>query len=243
MELTGEIWAVAASLFVVGLSGGVMHCTGMCSPFVMAQVGARLDGVPSASMGELHRLRGGLLVPYHLGRITTYTVLGVLAALLSARVGVVWDLRWLAFVLLVLAALFFTVQVLKGWGVPLPAFVAGSSSKASLFARVFSNMARPLFARPTGVRGYLLGVVLGFLPCGLVYGALAAAAATGSVPGAAVIMVAFSLGTVPALALLGVLGQLAATRLSMVFKKIAPVFLLFSAGFLIYAAWRAVGAF
>ena len=241
-SLSGDLWTMALGLFLAGLSGGAVHCLGMCGPFVMAQVSATLERVPAERMGEMHRLRGGLLVPYHLGRMTTYTALGVLVAVLSQSVAVVWDLRWLAFALLVLAATVFVVQALKGWGVPLPGYIVGRAGGNGATAEMLGRLAAPLFRQPTGWRGYLLGVMLGFIPCGLVYGALAASAASDSVLGAVVVMLAFSLGTMPGLMGLGVAGQLAATRLRGVFKKIGPVFLLFSAGLLVLTAWRAVGA-
>lgn len=57
------------------------------------------------------------------------------------------------------------------------------------------NHARPLFAAPFGWRGYLLGVMLGFIPCGLVYGALVLAAATGAALNGGAVMLVFGLGT------------------------------------------------
>jgi sulfite exporter TauE/SafE len=55
--------------------------------------------------------------------------------------------------------------------------------------------------------GLLLGRVLGFLPCGFLYGALAVAAASGSALRGALAMLAFGLGTVPSLVVVGVAGQ------------------------------------
>ncbi len=72
--------------------------------------------------------------------------------------------------------------------------------------------ARPLFARPVGFRGYALGLMLGFLPCGLLYGALAAAAASGDPLTGAFAMIAFALGTVPALLAVGLAGHVAGQR-------------------------------
>ena len=51
------------ALFMAGLVGSAGHCAGMCGPFVLAQVGART---------QLNRLAGSALLPYHLGRGTTY---------------------------------------------------------------------------------------------------------------------------------------------------------------------------
>ncbi|WP_237213797.1 urease accessory protein UreH domain-containing protein, partial [Falsiroseomonas oryziterrae] len=61
---------------------------------------------------------------------------------------------------------------------------------------------------PTGLRGVALGVMLSALPCGLLYAALAGAAATGSALAGAIAMTAFVAGTVPALVGVALLGRL-----------------------------------
>src|SRR5260221_9549986 len=66
-----------ASLSLAGLMGSPSHCAGMCGPFVLAQAGSRLCRLPAGPGGELRRLAGGLLLPYHLGRSTTYVGLRV----------------------------------------------------------------------------------------------------------------------------------------------------------------------
>ena len=73
-QATGS--ALYGALFLAGLVGSLTHCAGMCGPFVLTQVGAGLETVPAAKMTEWTRLRGALLIPYHLGRFTTYVLLG-----------------------------------------------------------------------------------------------------------------------------------------------------------------------
>ena len=230
------------TLFLAGLTGGFAHCIAMCGPFVMAQVSSRLEGVPAAAMDEGHRLTGGLLVPYHLGRATTYAALGAVAAQLSGALSLRWDLRWISFALLAAAAVFFTVQGLRGLGVPLPRLVSRDPSGEGPVARALGSLAKPFFQNPTGWRGYALGLVLGLLPCGLVYGALAAAAATGTIWGGALAMTAFSLGTMPALAGVGIAGQAAGRAMRTLMRRVGPLFLFLGAGLLVVMAWRTVGA-
>ena len=71
---------------------------------------------------------------------------------------------------------------------------------------------KPLFGAPFTWRGYLLGLMLGFIPCGLIYGALVLAAAGGNALSGGFVMAAFGLGTVPMLFAAGVIGQYAAGR-------------------------------
>ena len=68
-----------ASLFLAGLAVSASHCAGMCGPFVLAQVGTRLAAMPLQRATLLTRLSGMALLPYHLGRATTYTALGAVA--------------------------------------------------------------------------------------------------------------------------------------------------------------------
>lgn len=219
------------SLLLTGLLGSATHCVGMCGPLVLAQTGAVLEGIPASGMREWHRLKGGLLLPYHLGRATTYAALGALAAGLF---GLVPDARFegvLGAALLVLAALGFVGYALPRLGLRLP--LSADPAWAGLVERI----AKPLFARPVGGRGYLLGVALGFIPCGLVYAALAAAASSGSTLAGFVGMLAFALGTMPALIGIGVAGGWAAARFRGAAGKFLPFLYLANAAFLLFLAY------
>ena len=83
---------------------------------------------------------------------------------------------------------------------------------------------------------YALGMVLGFLPCGLVYGALAAAAGTGSIADGAAAMAAFGLGTAPALLAVGWGGLIVRRRLRDGTRWIATPLLLANAGLMLVLA-------
>ena len=178
---------VPASLFLAGLAGSVVHCVGMCGPFVLGQVMAGLDRT-TTGYGEWRRLAGAALLPYHLGRLTTYTGLGALAGGATALFASTSAFGWLSGGLLVVAALLMIVQALG--------LALGGSSP---LAGVLSRLAAPLSTATGAGARYGLGVILGFLPCGLLYGALAAAGGTGSVVDGAVAMAAFAAGTMPAL--------------------------------------------
>lgn len=222
-----------ASLFLAGLVGGMSHCAGMCGPFVLSQVTARLEARPAGSMREWHRLAGAALVPYHVGRMTTYAGLGAVAALLAGSLVVSAGLRWASAGLLLVAAL-----IMLGFALPqLKGLAAGGEG---WWSRTVGRLARPLFADPTGLRGWLLGAALGFIPCGLLYGALAAAAASGEALAGAMGMFAFGLGTVPNLLAVGLVGHLAARRWRGPILRYAPLLLVLNAGFLSYLAWRLV---
>jgi sulfite exporter TauE/SafE len=92
-----------------------------------------------------------------------------------------------------------------------------------------ARLAGPLSSSHDPLARYALGIVLGFLPCGLLYGALAAAGGTASIQDGALVMAAFGLGTVPALVAVGWGGLIIRRRLHDVARWIAAPLLLASA--------------
>lgn len=221
---------LAGSLVVAGLAGGATHCAGMCGPFVIAQVTSGLAARPSLS-----RLSAGALVPYHLGRATTYAGLGAAAGLVSGTLVHGAGFRLVLVVLLVLGAALMLAQAVAQLAAFLPATPAGLADRVG-------RAAAPLLADARGGRRFLLGIVLGFLPCGLLYGALAAAAASGSALGGALAMAAFAAGTVPALVGVGLAGAFFGRRFLPAARAIAAPMLVVNAAVLAVLAFRAAGA-
>ncbi len=187
---------LAVSLLLGGLVGSVTHCAGMCSPFVLAQVE---DGP------LLQKPSGSLLIPYHLGRMTTYVALGALfhsviniAYLFSAaKVFITAPLLMIAGVLFLVSA-FPPLSTLFPWtariGIPVN-------------LRLIDRMASPLFRQKGFLSRYMLGVLLGFMPCGLVLAALMASSTAPSLAQAVAAMAAFSIGTIPSLMAIGFFGR------------------------------------
>ncbi|MFC4349483.1 sulfite exporter TauE/SafE family protein [Kordiimonas lipolytica] len=203
--------SVMVTLFLGGLLGSLTHCVGMCGPFVLAQVGAAGPG--SQHDGQDRRLKraaGGLLLPYHLGRMTTYMILGTLAASLSGYLFEIPVQRTITVSLLCLAAVLFLAAAFPGmktrvWPPVLGRFLGRMGA-------MVGRAARPFFEAPSVFHRYALGVILGFLPCGLLAAALTAVAATAEPLAAAMAMGAFCVGTMPALFLIGSGGRFARKR-------------------------------
>ena len=186
-----------ASLFTAGALGGFTHCAGMCGPFVMAQVRSPATG---EKIMTLQRLRHAALLPYHLGRMTTYVALAALFNTVFQTAIIASPLKdWLAAVLLFLAALLFLMTVFPAVGIALPWL-------ARIRLPIPLNLVTRLSAMMANGHHYLLGVMLGFIPCGLVMAALFATSAAPNPSIAALSMAAFALGTIPALFLVGLGG-------------------------------------
>ncbi len=228
----GSLAAILTALFAAGLVGSFSHCIAMCSPFVLAQT---REGTGNA----LARLSQGLLLPYHLGRLTTYSLLGALAGAVGQDIVVLTRWHWLLPLFLAGAALLFLI---RGLSALLP---GRSHAGAVIFGRgagnLLAKLAGPLFAAPGPARGYLLGIVLGLLPCGFLYAALAAAAGSGSALHGALAMAAFATATVPALVIVSVAGTTVLRNWRSRAVTLTVPIQLFNAALLAFAAFRMIG--
>ena len=195
--LCGSPGVIAGSLFATALIGSLAHCMAMCGPFVLMQSPGDRGGA------LLHRLEGILLLRYHAGRLVTYVALGALAGWAGQAITGHGALRWPLALLFAAAALAFLLQAVSQMA-KLPA------GPLAALTRPLADLVVPLAARRPG--GFRLGLLLGLLPCGFLYAALAAAAATGSIAGGAAAMAAFGAGTVPSLVAVGLTGHTLARR-------------------------------
>jgi sulfite exporter TauE/SafE len=186
-----EIWLA----FSVGLAGSG-HCLGMCGGIVSALALSQRDSA------ALQRFLYNLL--YHAGRISTYAMLGLLAGL-AAEAGMVDVLRPFVKWLFLAANLFVTaIGLFTALGVRSLGISALDGSGWGLLRKQLSRLktsSSVMVALPTGF-------LMGFLPCGLLYGVLIAAATSGSALNGGGMMLAFGIGTLPALL---VYGQVAST--------------------------------
>ena len=177
------------ALFLVGLLGGT-HCVGMCGGIV----GALSLGGPA---------RWSMHLAYNAGRILSYTAAGALAgALGAAGIGLGGDAP-VRIVLYLVANLMLVALGLYLLGVT-RALAFTERLGQRLWQRIHPLTRRFLPAR-TLAQAFPLGVLWGWLPCGLVYSALATALGSGSVGGGALAMLAFGAGTLPNLLAAGIL--------------------------------------
>ena len=176
------------ALFLVGLLGGT-HCVGMCGGIV----GALSMGSPA---------RWSMHFAYNAGRIASYALAGALAgALGAASLGLDGALP-IRFLLYFLANLMLVALGLYLIGVT-RALAFSERFGQRLWRRIQPLTRRFLPARSVA-QAFPLGLLWGWLPCGLVYSALTSALTAGSVGRGALLMLAFGLGTLPNLLLAGI---------------------------------------
>ena len=181
-------------MFLLGFLG-TGHCLGMCGPLVIALPGR-------SGRWSAHAL-------YHLGRIGTYSlvgaVLGALGGWQGAAVHGQRDLltgtTQLQLVVAGLAVLFLLVFGLNRLGVlPEPAWLGGFNPQR---LPGFGVLFKAALHQGRGTSLLLCGLMLGFLPCGLSYAAFARSLAAGGFLSGGLMCLAFGLGTLPGLLILG----------------------------------------
>jgi len=178
------------AVLLVGLLGGV-HCLGMCGSIV----GIFTTQVPQ------EKARWPFHLAYSGGRIMSYTVAGALVGAVGQAGLLLRDavpVQHLLFALSSLMLILLGLYLADVWGAVRRLEQLGSG----LWRRL-----QPLTARLLPVnsvpRALALGVLWGWLPCGLVYSVLITALASGGIMQGALVMLAFGLGTLPNLLAIG----------------------------------------
>ena len=201
-----ESWLYLSAALTLGLITG-LHCVGMCGPLALA--------LPGVGRGRAAYVLGRIL--YNLGRATTYAAMGVLAGLAGRSFALGGFQRHVS----VAAGILLLAGVIL--------YYSGASNRLlarlgafSAFARIQALWAR-MFRHRSFTGLFALGLVNGLLPCGPVYVALAAAAATGGVARGALFMFVFGLGTLPRMLAVSLAGGLIQLPLRRKLQKLVPV--------------------
>ena len=185
------------SAFAAGLLGGV-HCIGMCGGIVGALGFATAQQQKSLNFYAI-------LLSYNVARISSYVLAGSLMGGISA-LAVYWldirllqiSMQWFAAVLMIVLGLY-----LAGWTSVL---VHIEKAGAGLW-RILEPQARRFLPVRTIPQAFVLGLLWGWLPCGLVYSVLLWSVASANVVDGALLMLCFGLGTLPNLLAMGVFAQ------------------------------------
>jgi uncharacterized protein len=220
-----------AAMFMAGLAGGFGHCIGMCGPVVTAlSLGKNPPGLT-------HHLL------YNLGRITTYTILGAIVGATGSFIALASSIESVQAAVMALAGLFIVLMGLASadW-LPFGKFFVSCSPAMPLVRKVMELL------NGSGSTGawFPMGVVLGFLPCGLTYTALLAAARaamdandhfSGMLNGG-LMMLAFGVGTAPALLLVGRTAGLVGEKTRLRFYRVASLIMIATGAWFIFDAFR-----
>lgn len=184
-------------VLLIGLVTGIFgsaHCLGMCGGIIAATEANIQRGT------DKHHWFSRILT-YNFGRITSYTLLGFIAGLTGLALG-----TWYIDLILPMRILAGLMLISMG------CYIAGWWFGLKVLEQLGSRLFKPLqhkFSRALATQTYqgrfVAGLLWGYLPCGLVYSALSLALAKANPFESAALMLAFGLGTIPAVFLGGVL--------------------------------------
>ena len=204
--------SILGALFMSGLLGSFGHCLGMCGPLIL---------MVSAQIKKTGKQTALFWFLYHGSRVFVYIVLGSIVGGLGSLVGFGTSLSKVAGVFSIflgLGIILFGLSYL-GW-IPFGKLKGFGDWWGGTMTKVM---------RIGGFRGVIiLGLMNGILPCGLVYSALLAAAASGSISDGAAAMLAFGAGTLPVLIILamGASSIRQKTKLRSILTKIGGLIML-----------------
>lgn len=183
------------SAFLVGLFGSV-HCIGMCGGIV----GSLTMGLSETVRQSWVRLVPYLLM-YNLGRIVSYMLVGFLAGFLGQQLAHLLPLdnprmvaMWVSSIFMIILGLY-----IGGWWRILTVLEKAGSQ----LWRYIEPWGRRFLPVKTPIHALGLGIIWGWLPCGLVYSVVAFAVTTGDAWQGGVLMLAFGMGTLPMMLALG----------------------------------------
>jgi len=206
--------------------GSLGHCVGMCGGFVIAYTTAKVDPSKGKLWGSTAHLA------YNLGRITSYALIGALFGYLGSIMLISKTLHG---TLYILVGVFMILMGLSLSGnLKFLTSIELSLTHLPFFKKLFST----LLHSKSLLSFFFLGMLNGFLPCGLVYFFAASAAATGSPFWGAVVMVIFGISTVPVMFGLGTIaGFLKSSSFRLLMIKLASIVIVIYGIYLTYKGY------
>jgi uncharacterized protein len=196
-------------IFFTALLLGVfssLHCVGMCGPIALA--------LPLVRTNTFTVILS--FVAYHLGRIVSYTLLGIIAGIIGIGFYNSIDQRWIFIACGVLIVLWVLVPLTnpENWRIMRNNLLIGGIRKkmGSLFRK-----------RSIGST-FTIGILNGFIPCGMVYIALMSAVATGKWSSGGMFMLFYGLGTIPLMLILNFSWEMVKPVFRKKLVRLSPVF-------------------
>ena len=203
------------SAFLLGLFS-TAHCIAMCG----SVIGALTLSLPG-KVRESPKAMLPFVFNYNFGRIISYTLGGGLVAALVSPLNDLGGLQWLRYlsvIIMVAMGLY-----LAGW---LPRFAHIEKIGTPVW-RLLQPLGQKLLPVTSLKQAFAFGAIWGWLPCGLVYAALVMAATTGDVTTGALTMLAFGLGTLPAVMGAGLfVGFLSSLARNIWFRRVAGLLII-----------------
>ncbi|HJY62938.1 MAG TPA: sulfite exporter TauE/SafE family protein [Ignavibacteria bacterium] len=188
--------------FLLGFLGS-FHCIGMCGPLVLA-----LPYSPNLIASRLL---------HNTGRVITYGMFGLVFGLIGSRLY----LAGLQQIFSVALGVIIIITIILPHRIKSKFLIVTGLNKLLL---VLKKKLSELYKSKSLFSKLGIGILNGFLPCGFVYMALTGALIVGSVPGSALFMIMFGIGTIPAMLAVSLAGKLITLNVRDKFRKLIPAF-------------------
>lgn len=167
--------------FLIGFLGSI-HCIGMCGPIALM--------IPTSKNSFLKFFQ---IITYNLGRVLTYSLFGLFFGLIGESVRMM-EIQQIVSIVVGVILIVIVIGTLFSYH--------KAANKANKFVTKLFDPIKKHFGKLLGRERknlLALGILNGFLPCGLIYFALAASITSESIAGSSLFMAAFGLGTIPAM--------------------------------------------
>ena len=196
---------ILISALILGFLGS-FHCAGMCGPIAIA--------LPLHGNTVPQKIFGGAL--YNFGRTFTYGMMGAIFGLLGQGIEMIGFQQWVSVIMgtLMIVSVIFPALFRNQYNIDRSLFSFVGKLKKSIgqmfSVRSFSSL-------------FIIGLLNGLLPCGLVYIAIAGAIGTGDVVQGTLYMMLFGLGTIPMMLAISLAGNMMGLALRNKINKLIPV--------------------
>lgn len=209
------------NFFTLGFFGGIGHCISMCHPFV----------IYTSSRFSTKKGYSGIIIPqlqYNAGRIVTYIMISIIISYIGDIINAASSLMGIQKGASILAGILL--------------FLYGSSilMKRNIFAPIESRIASytpKIMSKLNPKNPFMLGIFLGFLPCGLLYGALISAFGLSSASKSVVAILFFGIGTSIPLLIFSLIGSFLQKRYDL-FNKISALVMISMGLYFIFGGIR-----
>lgn len=197
-----KIFLIFLSGFSIGIVGS-FHCVGMCGPLALS--------LPIHNLNHTDKVISVLL--YNLGRAISYAIMGVVFGIIGQSF-VLFNLQQ---ALSIITGSFILVVLLAN------RFGIGQTNLISKFTlQIKRRLSYYLKSKKKTITYLGIGMLNGFLPCGLVYIAISAAILSGGALSGGLLMFAFGVGTLPLMALTMALGKFISLKFRNKINKLTP---------------------
>lgn len=196
--------AVVLAALLLGFLGS-FHCIGMCGPIALTLPVQHLEGFKKFT---------GIII-YNIGRVFTYAILGLLFGIIGMSFNLFGWQQILSIFLGSLLVLFFIASFFK------QRFFNNQFIQKH-WNKYIIRWLTPLFHKKNMGNLFLIGLLNGLLPCGLVYMAVAGALATGNILYSSLFMASFGLGTLPAMVTMSFAGSVFSLSMRNKIKRSVP---------------------